>query len=74
MLLAASQALADYVHEDKIKIGEIYPELGELRQISAVVRAPLQAVTHLCWHAQNDITLAPDHLMLSILHFVQQVQ
>lgn len=38
MLLAAARALADYVSEEKIKEGLVYPELGELREISAHVR------------------------------------
>lgn len=37
MLLAASRALADYVSEDAINDGLVYPDLGDLREISAHV-------------------------------------
>ena len=37
MLLAAAVALADYVSEDRLDHGNIYPELADLREISPVV-------------------------------------
>ncbi|KAK9812749.1 hypothetical protein WJX72_002964 [[Myrmecia] bisecta] len=37
MLIAAAKGLADYVSPEDIKKGKIYPDLGELRDISAVV-------------------------------------
>ena len=37
MLLAAAIALADYVSEERLEAGNIYPELADLREISPVV-------------------------------------
>ena len=37
MLLAAAVALADYVSEERLEAGNIYPELADLREISPVV-------------------------------------
>ena len=41
MFLAAARALADYVPKDRILNGTVYPEVEDLRDISAVVRFPL---------------------------------
>ena len=41
MFIAAARALADYVTKEQIEMGNIYPEINDLRNISATVR--------LCW-------------------------
>ena len=41
MFLAAARALADYVDKDRILNGTVYPELENLRDISAVVSPTL---------------------------------
>lgn len=38
-MLAAARALADYVSADDIKRGKLYPDIKELRAVSAAVRA-----------------------------------
>ena len=42
MFLAAARALADYVDQDRLEGGTVYPRLEELRKISATVRRPPQ--------------------------------
>ena len=39
MFASAAQRLADYVSPGKIQAGELYPELGELREISLKARS-----------------------------------
>ena len=39
MMLAAARALADYVSPEDIKRGKLYPDIKELRAVSAAVRA-----------------------------------
>ena len=38
-MLAAARALADYVSPEDIKRGKLYPDIKELRAVSAAVRA-----------------------------------
>lgn len=40
MFIAAAKALADYVSADEIKAGKIYPNLEDLRDVSAQVMLP----------------------------------
>ncbi len=37
MMLAAARALADYVSADDIRRGKLYPDISELRAVSATV-------------------------------------
>ncbi len=71
MMLAAARALADYVSADDIRRGKLYPDISELRAVSATVRAP-------CMHeapCQSDAELreacAPPHncVKAPLLHF-----
>lgn len=39
MFIAAARGLADYVSPEQIEKGNIYPEINDLRNISAAVRA-----------------------------------
>ena len=41
MFIAAARGLADYVSPEQIEKGNIYPEINDLRNISAAVRALL---------------------------------
>ena len=48
MFLAAARALADYVDQDRLEGGTVYPRLEELRKISATVRRPPQPACLVC--------------------------
>ena len=41
MFIAAAKGLADYVSPEQIEKGNIYPEINDLRNISAAVSCPV---------------------------------
>ena len=56
-MLAAARALADYVSPDDIKRGKLYPDIKELRAVSAAVRAAGS------WHQRGCGQLAQQKFM-----------
>lgn len=71
MFIAAARGLADYVSKEQIQKGNIYPDISDLRNISAVVR--LGCASAFCSLAGNVHTLhGPTWLSRNKLHILTE--
>ena len=59
MFIAAAKGLADYVSKDQIEAGNIYPEINDLRNISATVSLLTHHHISVCWLQELCATFLP---------------